>query len=260
MRFAQREDKRILPNPLVKDAICPLCKSEVFGKCGEIKVWHWAHKAIEDCDSFSEGETEWHINWKKNFPEDCQEVIVGEHRADVKIKDIVIEFQNSHISKEDIEKRENFYEKMKWVLNGETLGKNIELFDKKEFFKFKWKWFPKSWFYSTKPIYIDCKHLENYYLDKMNNIYKNSEDGKYYKSKKVTYWEEYTDGNTYPKTESFGYYVDIEKETNFYWDLAQKFKNKLFLIKKLSNEGTGWGKLISKENFIKECEYGYYRD
>ena len=33
------------------EAICPVCNSEVISKCGDIKVWHWAHKNNNDCDS-----------------------------------------------------------------------------------------------------------------------------------------------------------------------------------------------------------------
>ena len=27
-----------------KRAKCPLCGEEVLSKCGEVKMWHWAHK------------------------------------------------------------------------------------------------------------------------------------------------------------------------------------------------------------------------
>ena len=96
MRFAKRKGKRIEPNPLAKDAFCPLCNSEVIAKCGKIKVWHWSHKEIEKCDSWYEPETKWHLDWKSNFPAENQEVILGEHIADVKIKGRVLEFQNSN--------------------------------------------------------------------------------------------------------------------------------------------------------------------
>lgn len=41
------------------------------------------------------------------------------HRADVRCPSgLVVEFQNSHISPDDIEARENFYGRMLWIVNG----------------------------------------------------------------------------------------------------------------------------------------------
>lgn len=37
---------------------CPSCGEQAPARCGTINIWHWAHVAREDCDSFSEGETE----------------------------------------------------------------------------------------------------------------------------------------------------------------------------------------------------------
>lgn len=62
-------------------------------------------------------ETEWHKEWKTLFPSDCREVILGDHRADVKIADWVLEFQHSWLSQEQITEREQFYRKMIWVID-----------------------------------------------------------------------------------------------------------------------------------------------
>jgi len=155
MRFAERDNSRILPDPINKQALCPACKAEVISKCGDINIWHWAHKNNEDCDNWGGRETEWHINWKNEFPNNNQEVIVGNHRADVKINNTVIEFQNSFISAEDIRERELFYGKMIWVLNLETLCNRIKLKVKNNYSTFRWKYPKKSWENSERPIYID---------------------------------------------------------------------------------------------------------
>jgi len=155
MRFAEKLGERILPNPLEKNAICPLCKSQVISKCGEIKVWHWAHKTSEDCDNWGGRETDWHLNWKAEFPEEMQEVTIGKHRADVRIKDIVLEFQSSPISSEDIKEREEFYGKMKWVLDGKKFAENRLFREKKGFLTFRWKWAHKSWVDCSCPLYFD---------------------------------------------------------------------------------------------------------
>lgn len=99
-------------------AVCPGCGGVLIAKCGEINEWHWAHVSA-DCDSWSDGETGWHIGWKKLFPPQCCEVVLGPHRADVKIGNEVIEFQSSSISVEDIRERERFYGSMTWVFDAQ---------------------------------------------------------------------------------------------------------------------------------------------
>lgn len=70
-------------------------------KCGQLKVWHWAHRSIRSCDPWWENETPWHRAWKNQFPADWQEKVHrtdnGEkHVADVKTKSgVVLEFQHS---------------------------------------------------------------------------------------------------------------------------------------------------------------------
>jgi len=149
-------EERIYALPGLK-AKCPICSEEVIAKCGNINVWHWAHKSNSDCDSFGEPETKWHLNWKKVFPKKWQEVVIKKngqvHRADVVTSlGRVIEFQNSPISEEKVLERESFYKNMVWVLNGETIGKGIECLT-----EYNWYWnrFPKSWKSTTKPIYVD---------------------------------------------------------------------------------------------------------
>jgi len=262
MRFAELNNKRILANPLEKNAICPLCKTNVIAKCGEIKIWHWAHKNNCECDSFGEPETEWHLNWKNCFPKECQEIIIENHRADVKINNIVIEFQNSPISPEKIKEREDFYEKLKWVLNGENFAKNLNLFNHKTYYKFKWKWMPKSWLISWKPIYIDLSFLKL----KLKKEIEKYENGKKHYCETIETSYEWEDDYGNIRESDFPihkkhYFEDTELHLKC---LNEKYNdllsNDLFLIKKLSKSGTGWGRLISKEKFIMECEDGYYRD
>jgi hypothetical protein len=96
----------------------------MVAKCGEIRVWHWAHKERLLCDPWWENETEWHRAWKDQFPAECQEIIHhaedGErHIADVKTeRGWVIEFQYSYIKPEERRSREAFYKKLVWVVNG----------------------------------------------------------------------------------------------------------------------------------------------
>jgi hypothetical protein len=102
-------------------AYCPLCHEQVRPKCGQIVTWHFAHLNREDCDPWSEGETQWHLDWKARFLPDHCEVPLGEHRADVLAADWVIEFQHSAISPDEILERQEFYlrqaEGLIWVFD-----------------------------------------------------------------------------------------------------------------------------------------------
>lgn len=92
-------------------------------RCGEIRIWHWAHQGRRRCDSWWENETEWHRNWKGQFPVNWQEVIQtadsGEkHIADVKTAHgWAIEFQHSYIDPEERRSRDAFYQKLVWVVD-----------------------------------------------------------------------------------------------------------------------------------------------
>jgi competence protein CoiA len=103
---------------------CPVCGEPTIAKCGEIKVWHWAHKTKRNCDHWWENETEWHRSWKNLFPGEWQEAVQwaedGEkHVADVKTdQDWVIEFQHSYIDSEERRSREAFYGNMVWIVDG----------------------------------------------------------------------------------------------------------------------------------------------
>lgn len=103
---------------------CKSCGHPMVAKCGELKVWHWAHSGKRICDPWWENETEWHRNWKNHFPKESQEFVHqaenGErHIADVKTEQgYVIEFQHSHIKPEERQAREDFYKKMIWIVDG----------------------------------------------------------------------------------------------------------------------------------------------
>ena len=100
--------------------VCPVCKSQVIPKCGEIYVHHWAHRNAGDCDPWYEPESDWHRRWKGRLaPPAMQEVVMQPHRADVIGRnDAVIELQRSHIGPEVMRQREEFYgEGMIWLLD-----------------------------------------------------------------------------------------------------------------------------------------------
>ncbi len=91
-------------------------------KCGQLKVWHWAHRSVRHCDPWWENETPWHRGWKNQFPADWQEKVdrsdSGEkHVADVKTNSgVVLEFQHSPLPLNERAAREAFYRNMVWVV------------------------------------------------------------------------------------------------------------------------------------------------
>lgn len=128
-------------------AFCPTCNSEVVAKCGDIVTHHWAHKANNDCDTWHEPETEWHLNWKKQFHPDSVEVTLSKnglvHRADVCINNLVVEFQHSPISAQEITDRESFYGNMIWVFDLSDANHRFE----------NWGKYRKTNFLDTRFIY-----------------------------------------------------------------------------------------------------------
>jgi competence protein CoiA len=113
---------------------CHCCGQPTVAKCGERRVWHWAHKGKRTCDEWWEPETAWHRKWKNRFPTEWQEVIGhapdGEkHIADVRTAHgMVIEFQHSHLKPEERRSREQFYGNMVWVVDGRRLKRDYTRF------------------------------------------------------------------------------------------------------------------------------------
>lgn len=165
--------KKIEASPKIK-GFCPICETKVKSKCGKINVWHFSHENKKDCDTWSEGETQWHKDWKNCFRKDEQEAKLGEHRADVLIGDLVIELQNSSINPDEIKEREEYYGSMIWIFN-ETKKNNVELIKKRtdlikgeikvtyytnNFCRFRWKHPRKSTWFCNKKIYLDIGNNE----------------------------------------------------------------------------------------------------
>lgn len=123
MKFALVGEQRQEAQPGLSGS-CPACGNQMLAKCGEVRIWHWAHQGNRMCDPWWENETEWHRVWKGHFPVNWQEVVQhsesGErHIADVKTdRGWVIEFQHSHIKPEERLSRDTFYSKLVWVVDG----------------------------------------------------------------------------------------------------------------------------------------------
>jgi competence protein CoiA len=173
MKFALINDKKIKAFKRAK-GFCQSCGAEMIAKCGELKVNHWAHEKKRHCDTWWETETEWHREWKANFPMEWQEIVQFDpgtkekHIADVRTdKELVVEFQHSHINPVERRQREDFYKNMIWIVDGTRLKRDIPRFNKaKEDFvqilkpkvfgiEFADECFPKIWLNSSVPVIFD---------------------------------------------------------------------------------------------------------
>jgi Competence protein CoiA-like family len=220
MLFAKVNGEKIEAGPQTT-GICPLCGGTVFSRCGEVNIWHWAHFKDKNCDSWCEPETEWHKNWKLVFGKDNCEIIMNKdgvkHIADIQTKEnIVIELQNSPIQKSIIRSRETFYgERMIWIINGNHFRDNFSTFR-----------------YRSPQLEADDEY------DRLHN----------------------------PLSTQYGNVDNSRKgELKFSWSRARKSwsdvqrpvfidlgGDDLFRVKEGMGTGSGKGKHVSKENFIKK--------
>lgn len=166
---------------------CPMCGSELIAKCGEIKVNHWSHKSKRTCDIWWENETEWHRTWKNQFPQEWQEIVhfdrTGEkHIADVKTESgWILEFQHSYINPEERRARNQFYNKLAWIVNGARRKTDVKQFERllsESTVKCKWSLFEarkvsfpeecrliKEWYSKQSLVFIDFQQELDDYID-----------------------------------------------------------------------------------------------
>jgi competence protein CoiA len=135
MKFALIDGERLEAQPN-SSGRCPICDHIMMAKCGDIRIWHWAHLGGRHCDPWWDNETEWHRAWKGCFPVECQEVVhhaeCGEkHIADVKTdRGWVIEFQHSYLKAEERRSRDVFYRKLVWVVDGTRRKRDVGQFER----------------------------------------------------------------------------------------------------------------------------------
>jgi hypothetical protein len=151
-------------------ATCPMCKTTVISKCGQIKIWHWAHQSTRDCDAWYEPESDWHYAWKEFAGlENTEKTIVDDHgtkhRADIKFDNMVVELQHSQLPVSEVQAREEFYGQMIWILDGSTIGKfSFERWKSTTGrIYYKLRGIKKKWILAiTKPLFFhfDILHVE----------------------------------------------------------------------------------------------------
>lgn len=117
MRYAIVDDIRKEPAYSGQKGSCPFCGSNVVARCGDILANHWAHVDKSDCVGCSSPMTDWHKSWQDEFPIECQEIKVGDHRADILVGDFVIEVQHSSLPGPEIKAREAAYKNLVWIID-----------------------------------------------------------------------------------------------------------------------------------------------
>ena len=120
MQYANVGGERVEATPGIK-ATCPLCKTGVVAKCGQLVVHHWAHVSNQECDPWWEPETAWHRRWK-SFARQT-EVTIQNHRADIVTSTgLIVELQHSGIAVEEIQERERCYgPNLRWLFDGTNI-------------------------------------------------------------------------------------------------------------------------------------------
>ena len=63
-------------NDRKQEYICPICRQPLIIKNGKINTPHFAHKSLEECDTFTQDVSQWHKDWQDVFPRKNQEVIL----------------------------------------------------------------------------------------------------------------------------------------------------------------------------------------
>lgn len=128
-----------------------LCKS------GDIIKPYWSHSPGAKCDTWAEPNTDWHEQWGSLFPDDWREVVIGNHRADVRTPNgFVVELQHSSISTTEIAEREAFYGDMVWLFDAieATAAGRLIYFRYNRLFTWKRPW--ASLAACKKPVLLDC--------------------------------------------------------------------------------------------------------
>jgi competence protein CoiA len=130
MKFALVSGQRQEAQPNLAGK-CQTCDQPMVAKCGEVRIWHWAHLGGRLCDPWWENETVWHRAWKNRFPIDWQEVVHYAETGEKHISDVntdrgwIIEFQHSYLKPEERRSRDTFYRKLIWVVDGTRRKRDV---------------------------------------------------------------------------------------------------------------------------------------
>jgi hypothetical protein len=198
---------------------------EVIKYKSEIKKSHFKHKVDLDNEM-----TQWHKKWQNEFKNN--EVKLGNHRADTVENDMVIEFQHSKISKEDITSRtencKKYNKQIIWVIEcnncidiSETIRETFLIIFRND----NWKY---ENFINTGNKYI--------YLDNNNKIYRVEPDK--IKSHMLDVIEYKTRSN----------FIEDIKQNKFIWNETELHQGILYY----NQRGAGCGKTYESIQLLEK--------
>lgn len=133
-----------------QDYFCPICNCKLELRKGAIRCHHFGHWKNQSCtEKWPPEMSEWHYNWQHLFPKECIEVVLQnrqeEHRADVLIDNVVVEFQHSSMSPEIFQERNRFYtttgHPIVWLFDLiEEVNKEKIIYSQPLIGGYEWKW------------------------------------------------------------------------------------------------------------------------
>lgn len=173
MLIAVQNQKRIKAYKGAENCSCPICNQEVVAKCGELMIWHFAHKTNDNNCIFGKGKGNWHYLWQNKFPIDCVEYKKDNHIADIFIKETAIELQESPISLEEIKERNlSWGDNTIWIVSADKPGfeeqmvndintgeHSNNIYDNLYGLSFNSKNTKWYWRYPKKALLFGCKNL-----------------------------------------------------------------------------------------------------
>lgn len=222
------------------EAYCPMCHEQLIPKCGNIKIHHFAHKGVRDCDPWYEPMSEWHSSWQQRafpFTEIAIERNGVKHRADIAFPSgLIIEIQHSKLSFEEKLERECFYQNMFWILHAKEwdVKKTGEANVFKEIrysMKPRQNWFMNS--QNEKPIFLDLGNDTIIQITEFDKI----------QPREVSFW-----GKTFDKEKFVNQYLNEKFNDLEEIKISTKFSEYL-VSKKLELAFIEWNNQSQKESY-----------
>jgi len=196
MLLAVKDGTRVRPTRTGERGTCPVCEGEVVSRCGEINVWHWAHRVVTGCDPWIEQESAWHAEWKSLVPETWIEIIIekdGKRRcADIRLPNgRVVKLQRTPLSPEQIREYESFFGAMLWIFDVREARETTDAFGKprldlrkkemselvkqmqgvtetpSHYRTFRWKHPKKHIAYAARTVFLDVGNAHVFRMDKL---------------------------------------------------------------------------------------------
>lgn len=138
-----------------EDVVCEY-DHELIAKRGDKRIHHYCHKNDVNCQS-SKGKSEFHLYWQSRIKPENLEITMENHRADIKINELVIEIQHSVMKKEIIKEREDFYKNLVWIFD--VVKHDFIIINKqKDLILFKLTRGSEYFLKAKKKTYLDMDH------------------------------------------------------------------------------------------------------